>query len=427
MNEFIFEKIEFEENDSDDIPLSSNKSIIYNMNTIYCINTSENPHKQQFKPVKLLQPRCKWFDRTQIHEIEYNTFHDLIELKSPDVYLRIRNVIHDHYVNTGRFVSLEKACSLVGADVSVVLRIYVFMKKWGIINFKIDRGDFTGNLKDIHYKSGDIYGHSEDLNDPKTGELKTGDFIDNDSKESNLKDKDLKDKDSKENNSKECNSKECNSKGKISLENDNINTPNNKTFETKPLANKPNSDSKKCTWTPFEDLRLLEEIDQPSCDWQRIATNLGRPMEQCILRFLKLPTQSLIAEYIPAADYVLFPLLSTITFVCTTVHPTVGAKIAQFILINYENLKMNQRHLVRMALRYSTKRALEQKELEERKLKRLGDVLIEAMNKKLAMKVDDYNELCMGLEGERQRLRDAVEEYKEEILECKKETLGEEV
>lgn len=100
-------------------------------------------------------------------------------------------------------------------------------------------------------------------------------------------------------------------------------------------------------WTDKEILALLDAIEaqQGTHDWDEVALKVGRPRDQCILQFLKLPTIE-ATESIPSDLPTAFPfanvenpVMSTVAFLASMVHPKVAAAAASAAMAELTKLK----------------------------------------------------------------------------------------
>jgi SWIRM domain len=84
-----------------------------------------------------------WFRMESIHEIERNGnvefFNGRSSLKTPEVYVALRNFMVQHYRSQPqqRLTLLDCRRHLVG-DVNAIRRIWSFLDSWGLINFEAD-------------------------------------------------------------------------------------------------------------------------------------------------------------------------------------------------------------------------------------------------------------------------------------------------
>lgn len=106
-------------------------------------------------------------------------------------------------------------------------------------------------------------------------------------------------------------------------------------------------------WSDEETLALLTAVEKHEDDWDAIAQAVSRPKDQCLFHFLKLPSvDGLNGAYISdgildrvSATTIPFaatenPILSTLAFLASSVHPKVAAAAAQAAI--EESLKLKE-------------------------------------------------------------------------------------
>lgn len=97
--------------------------------------------EQQFKII--VPTAAAWFDYTTLDECEIKAlpefFSGVNQSKAPEIYMAYRNFMVDTYrLNPTEYLTAT-ACrrNLVG-DVCCILRIHAFLEQWGLINYQVD-------------------------------------------------------------------------------------------------------------------------------------------------------------------------------------------------------------------------------------------------------------------------------------------------
>lgn len=101
------------------------------------------------------------------------------------------------------------------------------------------------------------------------------------------------------------------------------------------------SDEAAASWTEQETLLLLEGVEMYQEDWSKVAAHVGKPRDECLLKFLGLPIEEVfvgqpsdsagpLAHHktpFSAADS---PVLSLAAFLASVVNPSVAKKAGSF-------------------------------------------------------------------------------------------------
>lgn len=153
-------------------------------------------------------------------------------------------------------------------------------------------------------------------------------------------------------------------------------------------------------WTKKETLKLLEGIDSFGDDWNAIEIFVKRSKGECILQFLKMDMKvgRLIHPNKRMADVV---------FLSSMVHPSVGSAAAREAL----DLKKKPNYQVMI------NKAKEQLLLEDMKLTRLRKVLLESMSLKLKEKINDFKNVLVAIEKEKNEIKEEVADQDKNIKE----------
>ena len=193
---------------------------------------------------------------------------------------------------------------------------------------------------------------------------------------------------------------------------------------------------------PFTDsetmilLDALEKQGEGQPDWEAVAQAVGRPKDQCVLQFLKLPTiESTEAQASPETSLVGFPfgqvenpVMSTVAFLASLVHPKVAAAAARAAIdeltknkstamdidgdVAQEQLQEIAGAALGSAAAHSALLAAD----ETKRLARLREVLVELQLQKIKSKLALFEDLEKGLEAdkkdvEQQRLQLFIDRF----------------
>lgn len=222
--------------------------------------------------------------------------------------------------------------------------------------------------------------------------------------------------------------------------------------------------SKGTSWSDKETLDLLDAVEEQSAanvkaaqfDWDRVAQKLGRSRDQCILQFLKLPTVETV-ESIPLAKiddktsingfpfgHVENPVMSTVAFLASMVHPKVAAAAAKAAISELAEVakeehlqstrmdidqgagqedsevkslsKESLQQISAVAIGSAAARASVLSEEEMQRLSKLREMLIELQLQKIKVKLSLYEDLEKGVEEdkkdvEQQRLQLFIDRF----------------
>lgn len=272
---------------------------------------------------------ASWFDFKSIHPIEKESLPEFFTnqnpSKTPQIYVKYRNFLINAYrLNPNDYLTVTAARRNLVGDVGTILRLHRFLSRWGLINYQVDAVEkpkpveppFTGDYN-VTYDAPRGLFPFESFKPPlepykleKLKELTRG------KRELNG-----------DGNGVEAKKGEQTGEGEIKDE---------------PIVNGGDVKRPKITksindgWTKEDLKKLLEGLTKFKGDWESIATHVGtHTVEQCIIRFLKLPIEDKFvgdsaqnlgplkyAPYLPfsQADN---PVLSTLAFLVSLVDPDV--------------------------------------------------------------------------------------------------------
>lgn len=326
-----------------------------------------------------------WFDMKKVHAIEKESlpefFTNANPSKTPALYVKYRNFLVNAYrLNPNDYLTVTAARRSLVGDVGAVMRLHRFLSRWGLINYQVDaeakpkpvEPPYTGDYQ-VSYDAPRGLFPFESFKPPL---------------EHHKLDK-----------LKETVQGQINKKPRIAetLHNDG--------------------------WTKEELKLLLEGVAQFKNDWEQISQHVGtHTVEQCVLRFLKLPIEDKFlgdssanlgplkyAPYLPfsQADN---PVLSTIAFLVSLVDPEVvkAATIRAIEIIDKDGDKEEGSTTVaegvNVALAVTGTRAHVFKTYEEVEMNKLTSVIVNTQLNKLEMKMARLETLEKQLESEKRIL-----------------------
>lgn len=375
---------------------------------------------------------ASWFDFNSIHPIEKESlpefFTNQIPSKTPQIYVKYRNFLINVYrLNPNDYLTVTAARRNLVGDVGTILRLHRFLSRWGLINYQVDATEkpqpieppFTGDYNVTYDAPRGLFpfeSFKPPLEQHKLDKLKEL------------------------------------TRGKRHLNGDNEVTNgegDKSTEETKkedePVLNGGDTKRPKISksindgWTKEDLKKLLEGLAKFKGDWEAISSHVGtHTVEQCIIRFLKLPIEDKYvgdsaqnlgplkyAPYLPfsQADN---PVLSTVAFLVSLVDPEV-VKAATSSAIKIIDEKEVEKALekeekgdtdVENGLQESAKIALSTvgvrshifKTNEEIEMNKLTNVIVNTQLSKLELKLSKLESVEKELDLEKRILQKQQEE-----------------
>ncbi|CCE62292.1 hypothetical protein TPHA_0C01360 [Tetrapisispora phaffii CBS 4417] len=114
---------------------------------------------KQSRPV-MIPDFAKWFDINKIHEIEKKSlpefFNETSRFKTEKAYKDTRNfIINTYRLSPFEYLTMTSVRRNIAMDISSIYKIFKFVEKWGLINYRIDPRSkssimgpsFTGHFK----------------------------------------------------------------------------------------------------------------------------------------------------------------------------------------------------------------------------------------------------------------------------------------
>ncbi|EPR79403.1 SWIRM domain protein [Spraguea lophii 42_110] len=319
-----------------------------------------------------------WFSMDKIHKIEKEAFPMFFEDSTGEIlYKDSRNKIVEEFRNNPKnYLTIGDCRKLVNCDLNSLVRIFGFLKKWGIINYSVNaepvEKELLREIKNLICKCGNsnepLYFNDDHL--------------------------------------VVC--EECYAQGKYGEK-------GGEGFY------KLSDGVIKFLWSKEEELKLLEGIEKFGDDWKAVSNFVGLSIERCILKFLKIDIPTIINTHLQNYKGSPFmsssnPIMSVLSFLCSIVHPKVAAEASKWAVKKYTE---KTEELVAVSLCSSIHKAQEVLNLEEKKLERLYGVMVEAEIKKLELKMKEFDTMNEEIKRERENLNKLRTEYKAEIEELK--------
>ncbi|GMS83411.1 hypothetical protein PENTCL1PPCAC_5586, partial [Pristionchus entomophagus] len=279
-----------------------------------------------------------WFDYNKVHSIEKRAvpefFNGKNKSKTAEVYLAYRNFMIDTYrLNPYEYLSATACRRNLAGDVCSILRVHAFLEQWGLINYQVDaecRPAPIAPPPTSHFMVlADTPMGVQPINplpssfqaDGKTGGGESGEATD----------------DSKDGIKKE-------QLGAVGLKTDQ--------YAKQLAAMKSKGAAPGRDWTDQETVLLLEGIEMFRDDWNKVSDHVGtRTQDECIMRFLQLPTMDPYLEeggadvlgplaYQPVPfSQTGNPVMSTVAFLASVVDPRVAAAATKAALEQFAKVK----------------------------------------------------------------------------------------
>lgn len=348
-----------------------------------------------FSPLRSL-PR--WFDHNTVSEYERRVFGE-------DGYLGIRNGILEFYSHESGEITLNM-CRRFG-DFATVVRVFDFLEDNKLINYNVDlkyeinelRTSAMSNYAADNENNLNADAPSiEDDSNKKKNSLKiwkkyvTREFLQNAcckcGQSASMFTSDL---------FFVC--EDC----FVNLDYPKIYTPRNFHRITNGLL--------QSLWTKREEYALLKNIETFGDDWSKVSESLNKTSDQCIFHFLKMSLLDECTSF-PSMCFssVPNPVSTLIAYISFMIHPSISTELAK-TAIKY----MDRPHLMEILVNVAVQKAKEILELEKNKRARTQKVRIEALIRKIGLKIDAVREMFAEVNMVRMELEAAREKLSEEL------------
>ncbi|KAI5190337.1 SWI/SNF related-matrix-associated actin-dependent regulator of chromatin subfamily C [Nematocida sp. AWRm77] len=197
-------------------------------------------------------------------------------------------------------------------------------------------------------------------------------------------------------------------------------------------------------WTLEEEMLLVEGVELYKDDWKAVAAYVKtKTVEQCVLHFLKMGIQDPLVEMEGVSytenklpfNYTLNPIMTTVAFLASVVHPGVASAAAKAATLEIQKISEEKKRahdtapwindrlneIAAVSLSSCTYRAQEQVLLEEGKKERLLELLVESEMKRIEAKVSEFVELSKTLKKEKEDLEKMRETYRKAHMDARRE------
>ncbi|OAG29326.1 SWI/SNF related-matrix-associated actin-dependent regulator of chromatin subfamily C [Nematocida displodere] len=431
----------------------------------------------------LVPMHSAWFSTEGVDDIEKRAFHPHLETEEGvKGYLHVRNRIFRMFQNNpGAHLSITQCRKYLTDDVSMIIKVYTFLEHWGLINYKVGvKRDIEAMLRRIEQK--DLFNlhrgsASAELTHPENkvqvkmvtvGEstLPTPNTQPSTQQEHPDVLKDISKHHTLQMNGPRItsiptvtNCTECHKEmnGLQGEENiyfsdreriilckqcfDGGRYPTTLSYSNFHLLE---AGIIRQVWSVEEEMFLVEGIEMYKDDWHAVSSYVKtKTVEQCVLHFLKMGIQNPLVEMEAISfsvnklpfNYTLNPVMSTVAFLASVVHPGVASEAAKAAVREIKriadekkkeedarpwiNSQLNE--IAAVALSSCIFRAEEQKKVEEGKKERLLELLVESEMKRIEAKVAEFTELTQTLKKEREDLEKMRETYRKAHLDTRRE------
>lgn len=367
-----------------------------------------------------------WFNFRKIHPIEKESLPEFFTnsnpSKTPALYVKYRNFLINAYrLNPNDYLTVTAARRTLAGDVGTIMRLHRFLSRWGLINYQVDaevkpkpvEPPYTGDYQVGYDAPRGLFPYESFKPPLEPNKLeKIKDII------NGKRTTDEKAKESTENGS------------------DTTHVKAEREIKKPRLVDTINDG-----WTKEDLKKLLEGLSKFKTDWDAIASYVGtHTVEQCIIRFLKLPIEDKYLENstnnlgpLKYAPYLPFsqadnPVLSTVAFLVSLVDPDVvrGATERAIKIIDERDLEkqveqetkdqdgdLNVNALedaAKVALATVGARAHVFKTMEEIEMNKLTNVIVNTQLNKIELKLSRLERLEKQIDAERRTLQKQQEE-----------------
>ncbi|KAF9761863.1 SWI/SNF complex subunit SWI3C [Nosema granulosis] len=344
-----------------------------------------------------------WFLEDGVSSYERNSFVFLNSKKGKIIedtdYLRTRNSIIDIYRKNTKFITLSEAyCVVKGSSnesFSTFASIFSFLEKLNIINNRNILKECKFMINDLMKKRGDQQ-IEDKKNIPKISEEDRV-LIDHISKGSSNEHCLCTKVATYRSKEKQYICEECLDRG---LYDSKLTRSDFVKLDENILSR---------VWTKQEEIKLLEAVDKFGDDWARVSKHVEtKGVHDCVMYFITMPIREKNLKNLDFTIGVPFiktpnPVMFLITFICSVVHPTLGAEAAHQAM---KEVDSNFVGILRSILIKAKAKAEELVVLENEKINRTSLILEEAMINLIGLKTKTYKDLTLSEEKARQELID---------------------
>lgn len=373
-----------------------------------------------YQKAPLFKYKPTWFKWDSLSEIERNFVKTLNT--DEETYLKTRNIIIRQYEESQSYIPFNSILQL-DTPYRITGRIFDFLEDQLIINFQ---NELSFRLEGLHYN----VNINNNINDGEPNNSNNNNINDNNNNNnSNNSNNDIEVLFNKQNNintNKRVVEKYIE---KETLQNSHCNCGQKAFYFTSDLVfvcdscfnlgkypeiysprnfHKITDSLINSIWTKQEEYILLKNIEKVGDDWSRVCEGLNKTVEQCIFHFIKMSIIDDVVQFPTPFTQIPNPMSTLIAFICSIVYPSISTELAKNAI-----LYLNNPNLIQILLGVAKEKSGEVLEIEKKKKRRLEEVEVEAMIKRMMLKVEAINEM----NGEMQAIRNELEDERERMME----------
>lgn len=368
----------------------------------------------------------QWFRFGEVHDIERRALPEFFAsdaAKTPTLYCEYRDLMVNTYrLRPKDYLSITTCRRHLTGDVGAIVRVHAFLEQWGLVNAQCDTQLQVGKGMDLHKALAPKVVASVPANLAAFGSVQASILCGvcgvDCSKAYYSSIKEGK-------SAAVC--PLCYGDGRYPID-----------MMAADFLKYDASAATHRVWSEADTAALLTAVEatfaDEQVDWDAIATSLGRAKDQCIWHFLRLPivetleksasmsmsmdthtdtTEATIDTSMPMAGFPFSqtenPVMSTVTFLASLVHPKVAAAAAQAALREMcekgdELLGDSMQPIAATALGCAAARAAQLVHDEKHRFAKLHEALVDLQLQKLRVKLALYEDLEKSLEEERKDL-----------------------
>ncbi|KAM0680113.1 SWI/SNF and RSC complex subunit Ssr2 [Glugoides intestinalis] len=350
--------------------------------------------------------RPKWFNREEASEIErvfvlktnWEVFGGISDEEAIKKYLEIRNQIISMHEQEKEYISF-KCIKGFGVEYLIAARIFDFLEDNKLINFQVGLEDLLEDCKKVISNNATRESQEQPLEeDSQKKDRRVAKYV----KREVL-----------ENAQCSCGFKAAYFSSDLIFVCDRCFVTNNyPAIYSSRNFHKITSELLNVIWTRKEEYTLLKNIEMVGDDWTQVCKGTNKTADQCIFHFIKMTVLDDASNF-PATplSQVPNPISTFVAFVCSMVYPSISTELAS-AAIKY----LNSPNIMEILIGIAKEKSEEVLKAEKKKLERLQKVEVEAMIKRLILKVDAINEMYGELEAVRNELEEQRERFIEETI-----------
>jgi len=339
----------------------------------------------------------KWYRKGEISSLEEISMDEVVSVIGKDTYVRVRDAIVGEYQGGYRPMTLGKALETNDIGFCEIVKIFAFVERWELINYRSLIEKEIASVEAMRNRARGISDGNHAVTEKQgvNGDASVGSV-----------------------DYKAClKQSRCDCGEEAAFFTRSMIFKCRKCFDERAYADDVlRSDFfaadkllVESMWSKEEELRLLEGINMYGDEWNLVSQHVQtKSKEECVFYFLRIPIlenalpKSGFSEIGPLFVTAENPIMCVIAFVCAIVHPCVASACSKAAMMHIG--KCSQEKVMRHMLDAGVGKAIEQRDLERRKIKRLMDVIYEAALRKIRMKMSAYKEMNVSIQRMRNEL-----------------------